>query len=542
MRGAWLAFGVPFALASVAAVPGHARGPSSLERDWARGTEIFDGGRLLPRAVPVRGALSGAADARPARRLDPRVSLLLRAEAFNRKEPVWPGYSVLGQPILLYEGGERSTLIGHPSPPPGYRTVRGRPAAIYQKEGPVPGLQGAFNFHRDVNGVDTFAYRFESGSAPAEDLATIIHERFHVHQETSFSQFPYGHYYGVADARDLALAKLEHSVLGRALLASDNAVSARYARMFVAVRRARYAEHGDAARPVEDSQEQSEGMARYVELKLTAPPGLGGRGRAWLIGDLDRPVTLKDMGKWRLYATGAAQGYLLDRARLDGWKEAVQDGTSLFYVTTLAYPVDPSREPGLVQSAKREFDYPALLAEAEDEIEGHSREKQAAVRMYESQPGLELILPHGPRPIPTYFSGGGETYSFDDGSSLITRMKVIEQRGTDYSLIVEDRPAILGPQGMTRFHIPETASLVIDGRASVLAPGVYPFRSLRMSAPGFELSADIPGTLTVDDDRVRVEWQGRHQGRYARRPPPADDTFPITQWYKRPVGASRNRR
>lgn len=439
-------------------------------------------------------------------RIDPRVQLLIRAEMFNKKEAVWPGYSVFGQPILLYEAERCSYLLAHPLPPSDYHAVGSNLVTVFKKQGAIPDFHFTFRFHYPVNGVDSFAFRFEPGTDPKRDLITIVHERFHVHQDATFNMIPYDDQYPIAEAEDLALAALENHALRAAIEAEYDVTSRRYAKMFVGIRRLRYVSRGSAIRPVEDSQEQLEGLAEYVDLKLTGPPELGGRGKTFLVKLLAAPIGLENLGKWRSYRTGAAQGYLLDRAQFQDWKEAASKGTPLFDLIQRAYSVDLSEEIQLVQAAKGEFAYSALLAQARQDVLEFQQAKAEAIRAYESQAGLELLIPYPPVTLGTGFSNAGKIYILDDGSWLLTEMRVLESRGEGFSLYATQRPAILGNTGTIRFYIPRSATINGDGQALPISSGIYPFQILQILAPGVEFSAAIPGTIAVDSKHIRIEW------------------------------------
>lgn len=462
--------------------------------------QFFDAQRVAGTpAVPVQPSPTPALS-------EPRIQLLIQAEAYNRRKSVWPGFSVLKQPVLLYEAETRSYLIGHPSPPVDYRALSGATPSIFTRDGSIPDFQFSFRFHHPVNGIDTFAYRFEPGDDFAGDLATIVHERFHVHQETAFKDLPHEAYYAVSEEEDLALANLENKTLQAALQATDPGRSARYSRMFVAVRRLRYRHNGPKIRPVEDGQEQSEGTAKYVELKLTEPPHLGGQGVATLIHDLGRTVDLERMGKWRSYQTGAGQGFLLDRAQLKGWKEAVAGGTPIYDLTERAYPVRAAADR-LVQEAKLKFGYDTLLLAARQQIESFQKDKAKALQAYKTQQGLELALPPSPVQVRGGFSNRGKIYIMGDGSWFLTEVGVLERQADNYKLRLTGGMAFLGgKEGGLRFFIPQDASLSLDGQAIPLSPGSHSFQHVSLTAKELEFSVQLSGTLVIGPQRIEIRW------------------------------------
>ncbi len=427
----------------------------------------------------------------------PRVTLLLAADESNRRDPVWPGYDVFGQPVLLYEAGVRSFLIAHPNPPAGYEPVFAGPRPVFVKQGPVPGLNFTFEFHFPVNGADSFAYRYKADGRPAQDMHTVVHERFHVFQKTGFKPGRYGQRSSEPDGEDLAMAALEQKAL-KAALAASGAEAARFAGQFIAVREARYARFPDARLP-ENYEERSEGTARYVDqalmLRDSAAPQPGGQA-ALLSRSLDWFPEVDSMEKSRYYATGAAQGLLLDRAGRGDWKALVNAGASPYEVTLKAFP--PANPAAALAEAKREHGYEQLLKTGLQKAADFQAGKAAAIAAYEALPGIEWSVPTANG---MGFSAASPDYQLSPTETLMPRMFMIDAKADGYRLNVNDRPAVLGNRAV-RFHA--QASVLLDGRPFPLADGVYNFRDLAVTEPGLDLEVSKPGTLTVAGGKASV--------------------------------------
>jgi hypothetical protein len=438
----------------------------------------------------------------------PRVTMLLNAELSNQREPVWPGYSVFGQPILIYEAGVRSFLIAHPNPPAGYTPVMSSPQPVFVKQGIIPDLNYIFQFHRQINGVDSFAFRYEPGDRPDQGPRTIVHERFHVFQKTGFTDTPYAPRSSEPDGEELALAALEQKTLKRALTAGDRAGSAHYVRQFLAIRGARYARQPDS-RLLENNEERREGMARYVEESLMdradVEPVPGGAAGA-IIKSLDRSPAVNNMNKWRYYGTGAAQGLLLDRAGQNEWKKRVAAGSALFDILAAAYPLLPGSEAGLVTEAKAADNYAALLQAGTQTASAYQALKSKAIAEYDNSPGIEWSFP--------YSSGGGggfssinPWYKLGNGETLMPKLQVYDISSDGYSLHFTDRPTIHGGDRGIRTHAAGSATLLLDGAPFTLADGVYQFETLSLTEAGLALSITKPGALTVTPNKAAIAFR-----------------------------------
>lgn len=470
------------------------------QNTWDR---VFDGSRVLslesivPPAVPVSDVEA----------VGPRVTLLLNADRSNQMDPVWPGYSVFGQPVLLYEAGIRSFLIAHPNPPPGYNAVFSPTRTVFEKQGAISDLNFPFQFHRQVGKIDTFAYRYQPGDKPERDVHTIVHERFHVYQETGFADTEYSPRTIEPDAEDLALAALEQRALKSALQAAVPAESSRFVRQFLAVRAERYARLPDS-RTVEIDQERTEGMAQYIEENLMARPDVApapGGVIPLITRRLDSFPTIDEMDKGRYYGTGAAQALLLDRAGHAGWKELVAAGAAPRDLLALSYPVSSGTGQSLLAEARSEHGYDDLLRTGTLVAADYQLLKASAVAEYENSPGIEWKVPvPWDKETNFGFSGSNPDFKLNENETLMPHLYVLDVSGKIFTLHFEDRPAVLGFG--VRFHAAASATLVIDGVLIPLADGAYPFNALSLSEAGLNLSIAKPGTLTIAGRKAVISY------------------------------------
>ncbi|BAD40993.1 hypothetical protein [Symbiobacterium thermophilum] len=304
---------------------------------------------------------------------------------------LWPGFDLAAIPILLY-GTEEAWLIGHPAPPEGYGhagEVAGRP--VYR--GPVrPELAG--NTAAPVGGHLTALVNL-SDSPPTDPGALarlILHEAFHVFQQTAFPDLPRMDAaalqamaaYPENDPANNAMAIVENRLLARALEGDPAAPGA-----FVSMRQHRHRQlvrmdRGDAV-VYEQTVEWVEGTPTYVELKAGAPTdglverlqthNLGGRHAAYR----------------RFYDTGAAQALLLDRVA-PGWQARIADAGGCLQrllEESLTEPLPPVNQVVVAEGL-------AALLEAEQEAEAERQARIAALlRQLDEGPGLavEIRLP-----------------------------------------------------------------------------------------------------------------------------------------------------
>ncbi len=440
---------------------------------------------------------------------EPRISLLMSFEQMIKKNPVWPGYSVLAQPIMVYRKGERSFLLEHPTPPQDYSMIAVSPYSVAMKEGTTQ-MDVTFKFHFLINGVDSFAYMYKPGpnsdspKSIAHDAGLIVHERFHVFQEKDFKDIP-GHLPAERyepSGKVLAMAILEQRALAAAVTAEDQNESAFFARLFVAIRKNRNSE-GLADTNNENLEEQSEGTAQYVEINFLARmPGDNGRALKDLLQFMELCTDIDSLGKTRFYATGAIQSILLDRHGQASWKSSVASGIPTADLLMALYPMSDAERQGLVDKAKARFDYVKLLEIGNAATAEYTAEKEKALADYNSLGGIELEVPDRGGPV-----GMTNWYPLDNGDTLYPSIHYKEINDAQLKLRIENRPAISGRRGF-RFHVGVHAQFLLDGQPFELSNGTYPFASLEVHEPGADMVVSVPGTIGVRDDKARIELSG----------------------------------
>jgi alpha-beta hydrolase superfamily lysophospholipase len=218
---------------------------------------------------------------------------------------VWPGFAMEKIPVAIYDG-KRTTLHGHPSPPP-----------EFPYEGRHPLVDA--NSRVRIGGVETATV-----VSPNPTPALIAHEKFHVYQRTKHPSWSANEadlfVYPEDDVDALSLQQREFEALRRAL--DGDACAARLA---LSLRRERFAKIGPTAAAYERGTELNEGLATYVGQRVS-----------------NEPVVLKKVEgmRERMYQTGLALATLLDRHD-PKWKETLERGDPRSLDELLAAALEP---------------------------------------------------------------------------------------------------------------------------------------------------------------------------------------------------------
>ncbi len=362
--------------------------------------------------------------------------------------PIWPGWDATDTPIMIYLPNTQEILINHPQPGPEFNAYAGPlkfgNSAIFVHSGKTQIEWDGQNTSRDIFGIntlivaDTLSNRKQNisglleNSQPATDkiadlsyaslradpydqMALIAHEAFHVFQfrelkrpfadESSVRSYPC-----LSVANNLGLA-LEAEALFEALTAGDETAMKAAAKRWLAVRLERRAMLSDTAIAYEDANEFTEGLAKYVELKLMdVLEGRAPGADLWLaqgfIGFNQkvayREKLLKAMRanlrgevnvnndpygtapvRFRLYFSGMAIAALLDQLDRD-WKEKIKDPSlSLTDLAAASLRLTESEQTKLVAEARSHADYASWVEQ---------KQKLAADGQADTQRRLDQII------------------------------------------------------------------------------------------------------------------------------------------------------
>jgi len=237
---------------------------------------------------------------------------------------VWPGFDPSTIPVALFDG-EQTILLRHPSPPPEFSPMPGRPGVLVAT-GRYPGVAG--NSTREIGGVRT-ATVIARPAQPAEGaILATVEEVFHVFwlaRHPSFRPNELARYaYPVKDAENLRRLLAEDEALARALEAKPTGDAARWVVAALEIRRERMPSLTEDVRSFETALEMMEGTANYVARVAVGEPPERTAERL-------RAARRADDIRWRFYDTGAALCLLLDRLS-PGWQERSEQQPALTIV------------------------------------------------------------------------------------------------------------------------------------------------------------------------------------------------------------------
>ena len=331
-------------------------------------------------------ATVAATGAPPPAELEP--ALLERVEQLRQvgrraAEAVWPGWDPTATPLAIYKENELGLLVGHPSPPSHFRRLPAPMISAPVFIADTPAGMVLVNTTRPFAGALTtfLSYQDLMGKPLIEALATALHELFHAHQQRIGSgrfadiQVVLWGQYPEFSARNRALLALEARSLHKAATATDAREARRSVAGFLGIRAERRKKLTPKLARYESGEEFSEGLARYVELRLLQLlPRLvgdvtGGAGQAsesplpavpaGVAGKEATPVAGQVAEKWlepllrihrlgrdreRFYPLGMAQALLLARFR-PGWKKEFETGQQLLdQLLAVAVPTAGSAE------------------------------------------------------------------------------------------------------------------------------------------------------------------------------------------------------
>ncbi len=502
-------------------------------------------------------------------RIDPRL-LAQAAEAWavagEGQDPIWPGWEVRETPLLFYYPGEQEVLLNHPSPPAGFVPYRGPLAwpggEIAVRDGETVFAIDGQNTSTDVNGVETLVVadtlsnlrnnllawsqtpgsRAEREAAlnlemlaanPYQQMGLILHEAFHVEQnrwgldkgadELAILQYPC-----LSVANNVGVA-LEADLLEEALTTEDEEALWTAALRWLAIRTHRRAGIPPAARAYEDGIEFIEGLATYVEWRLTyavegrepAPAmawvrGFGGYAdmsaeRARLLATMrgfltgERIVNNDPYGaaavRFRLYWSGMAIGGLLDRIYPEWKQRIVEPGTTLTSLVEEA--LMPTAED--LEMAREEVfataGHDALVAEKEQLREDGLRVAQELCAAILDGEGTLVVVDYSGLPgvaVHFAFTPFGIT-RVDEGRTIYRQVPIGARFGAAGSVQQTVAAPLLHDEAGRRVSFRLEEGFSLEDLLAALG------RERLGDAPLTDLSCELPG-VRFEASRAALHW------------------------------------
>jgi hypothetical protein len=270
-------------------------------------------GDLLPAWWSAAPAAQSGQRVTPAPAAGSDVFAFVRALDDAASRGVWPGFSPTGVPVALFDG-ENTILLRHPSPPPEFSPMPGRPGVLIAS-GRYPAVAG--NSTREIGGVRTATVIATPAQSVESTTLAVVEEVFHVFwlaRHPSFRPNELARYaYPIKDAENLRRLLAVDEALARALDAASVDEAAAWTAAALGIRRERVPKLSEDVRAYESAQETMEGTANYVARVAAGEPPARTAER------LRKPRPAEGI-RWRFYDTGAAFCLLLDRLG-PGWQE-----------------------------------------------------------------------------------------------------------------------------------------------------------------------------------------------------------------------------
>jgi hypothetical protein len=488
---------------------------------------------------------------------------------------IWPGWNATETPLLFYLPGKQDVLIGHPNPPEGFRPYHGPlefpGKTIFVRDGQTLLEFDGQNTSMDIEGcqtlvvADTLSNRLPQIQAlldnpPAEGSASvdysvlqsdvistlglIAHEAFHVYQHQQASnkaanELDLAQYPTLSVDNNVGFA-LEGEALAAALTAPDESSFRRAAVEWLAVRKWRRGSLSPESIAYEDGMEFNEGLAKYVEYRLTEVlKGRQPRPSMWLIqgfsgfADLEpaRLALVQQMRqhmrgeanvnndpfggsplRMRFYFSGMAVAALLDRLA-PGWKEQMfQPGTTLAGLAETALAASDEELRAAIEQCRQGSSYESLLAEKRSLQERGLEFVSSVVETIERGPNTTLVIDYSDvedADIGMAFTPFGILPV--DESRTIFRLIPLTVRLRANSVVRQTRPSDLlhdRAKKQLAFQLSERISreelMAQLGRTDAASgDGPVPLELEALTLPGAELKIG-PADVTWDEARIVI--------------------------------------
>jgi hypothetical protein len=408
---------------------------------------------------------------------DRALSIAREFERQARQRTLWPGFEPLTIPLAIYTG-ERTYLFRHPSPPAGFSPLGGSQPAAFAYEGRHPAVTS--NSSYEIGGIlaaTLLADGERAKRSPSTLAATAMHESFHVFQRQHHSGWSGNEgsifLYPSDDTRLLGLRRLETAALRQALAARTVPATACWTRKALDYRRERFATMDSSFARYERLTELNEGLATYVELLAL--------GKATVeIPAREFPATaFRD----RLYATGPALAFLLDRLR-PGWQAELETDDRQF--------LDRMLETASERQVERRDDSCSMPPEEIDRIRTQANVDAATVvatratrrRDFDALPGWRVVIeangdeplwPQGFDPLNVERVDGGLVHArFLKLGNGAGDLSMLDEQGADLEAFTEaagEHPLFSGVRSVTIAGLAKPEVETTPGQIAIRAPG-----------------------------------------------------------------------
>ncbi len=495
--------------------------------------------------------------------------------------PVWPGWNASKTPLLFYLPGKQDVLINHRMPPMGFIRYSGPiqfpGGKITVRTGKTLFSFDGQNTSRKVKGTQTLVVAdtlsnqkqqmsallqdTRSASEKIEDLAyealrgdpydsmgMIAHEAFHVFQshkgpnkggdESALQTYP------VLSARNNVGFALEGDALAEAMRAATPQKVREAAAVWLAVRQDRRAALSPEAIAYEDGTEFNEGLAKYVEYRLTraleartpAPAMYWAQGfdgyedltriREGLVDEMQKhmhgevnvnndPYGASPL-RMRLYYSGMAVAVLLDTLS-PGWHERIwEPETTLTQLATEAMNVKPGELTAALSTVTSGPGYDTLTQTKRTlEADGRRHVDGMLAGIEQSENGW-VIIDYSALSDPDIglsYTPFGVT-GVDEDRTIYRLVPIRARMGYGYSLTQTGARPMLHDRKRRLFQLPLADKLTDDRLREILSAvdaATSSSEALKLSLPGVTVSA-ARASVQSEGERVTITLLPRPVG------------------------------
>jgi hypothetical protein len=393
-------------------------------------------------------------------------------------------------------------------------------------------IRGTLRQHSDSLTQD-WLEKWRFIQSPYDELGLILHEAFHVQQDRlapgkGANEAAVAHY-PVLDRTNNALVALEARLLRDAVLAPTPAERRAKTEQFLAIRSARRTTLDTASISYENLNEFKEGTAKYVQYRflqigerVTPTPEMyfhtgfigyrAGLLRRLLEDEMDDMVAVAAFSdnrfgnkfgggplRFRLYASGGAQGLLLDEFAPD-WKSRIfAPGVYLTDLLAEALPLSDDRRARLAAQAKAGYGYDSILVNREAlEVEGRRAIQQRVDEILNTSRTLVTV---------SYAAAGDITglrytpfgmTAVDDHTTMYDLVPFAVRFANKTVLTLKSvLPVIVDRQARTVTFAVSTAASAFEGNAASA-----------LDLPELTLVAPAATTIRVSGNRVIIVFGG----------------------------------
>ena len=414
-------------------------------------------------------SLLGGSNLAAAATLAEATAIIEGVEDLRGEVELWPGFEPWSIPVAIFDG-ERTYLLGHPSPPEEFQPAAGH-EDIYVLAGRHEAVVA--NSSTKIGEARTATLMLESleESSLSQRVEILVHESFHVFQRERHPRWSANEaalfLYPMDEAEGLFLRRLEVETLRRALSAQTSEASACRVRSALATRDLRFSRLSEEFSEYERLTELNEGLATYVGHRA-----VGKTGTDLFDQEFDAAAV-----RLRAYETGAAFGHLLDRFS-DRWQDLLEDGDERALDELLRASL-PTGEACDLPALEIE----AIRAAASRDAEALRHERAEKERTFLAQSGWRVLIT-APEPLDPLFLEGFDPINVASlGSGKILHERFLKLGNSEGSVEVMGRTALSsGPGPHPLFNgvrtllatgIEREPSVeVIDGVATVQAEGL----------------------------------------------------------------------